>query len=111
MHKKVQAIHIIDKRRLLQASMLFAALAIGLFSIAHADESMGKTNDKLKQRPAIGDTTRTLLQSQVDGSIAGPALPMLGAASSLSYQRYLDSYRYPIPETFSRRLEEAKAPR
>ncbi|MGC1547194.1 MAG: DUF3613 domain-containing protein [Rhodanobacter sp.] len=56
-------------------------------------------DDAVTYNPAqFGDTTRHLLQLQVDGSLAGKRLPMLGSEASASYQRYLKSFEYPIPE-------------
>ncbi len=43
----------------------------------------------------VGTSTRSLLELQRSGQQAGPELPMLGAASALSYQRYLDSHGLP----------------
>lgn len=61
-------------------------------------------------RPApIGTATRNLLRQQVNGNQAGATLPVLGASASLSYQRYLDSFKHPIPERFESRLSEAKS--
>jgi len=54
----------------------------------------------------IGDTTTSILQSQANGSMAGAPLPILGPTATLSWQRYLDSYKHPIPETFTRKLDE-----
>ncbi|MDB5769592.1 MAG: hypothetical protein JWQ61_4406 [Collimonas fungivorans] len=51
-------------------------------------------------RIRIGDVTHTLLQAQADGRVAGPRLPMLGATADVSWQRYLDSFRHPLPEFF-----------
>ncbi len=50
---------------------------------------------------SIGISTRSLLELQRSGKQAGPELPMLGAASVLSYQRYLESHKHPIPVTYS----------
>ena len=49
---------------------------------------------------AIGETTRSLLQMQVDGAQAGKHLPMLGAEASVSYDRYLKSFSHDIPEFY-----------
>ncbi len=49
----------------------------------------------------VGTSTRSLLELQRSGQQAGPELPMLGAASALSYQRYLDSHKHPIPAAFT----------
>lgn len=51
-------------------------------------------------RTAIGDTTRSVLRMQAQGTHAGRALPMLGETASRSYQRYLESFSHPIPEFF-----------
>ncbi|HWV62729.1 MAG TPA: DUF3613 domain-containing protein [Oxalicibacterium sp.] len=59
----------------------------------------------------IGTTTSALLSAQADGSIAGPGLPMLGAAGNLSWHRYLDSFKYKIPESFSSKIDEAATSR
>lgn len=52
----------------------------------------------------IGETTRALLRLQAEGTQAGNALPMLGEAASRSYQRYLDSFKHPVPEYFDAAL-------
>ena len=49
----------------------------------------------------VGISTRSLLELQRSGKQAGPELPVLGAASVLSYQRYLESHKHPIPATYS----------
>lgn len=59
-------------------------------------------------RSQIGDTTRALLRLQAEGSLAGNALPMLGETASHSYQRYLKSFDYPIPEYFEAALPNPK---
>jgi hypothetical protein len=48
----------------------------------------------------IGETTRSLLQMQADGTQAGQPLPMLGAEASVSYDRYLKSFSHEIPEFY-----------
>ena len=57
-------------------------------------------------RIRIGDVTHTLLQAQADGRVAGPRLPMLGATADVSWQRYLDSFRYPLPEFFKKSVSK-----
>ncbi|MPV70406.1 DUF3613 domain-containing protein [Burkholderia sp. BE17] len=47
----------------------------------------------------IGHATNALLAFQRDDHAAGPALPMLGDAASLAYQRYLESFKHKIPES------------
>lgn len=63
----------------------------------------------VQARPAtrqIGDVTSALLAMQVDGSMAGRTLPMLGATSALSWERYKDSFKYKIPEVFDRAIRK-----
>ncbi|MEQ4617218.1 MAG: DUF3613 domain-containing protein [Corticimicrobacter sp.] len=56
--------------------------------------------------PAIGETTRRLLAAQANPDRPGSHLPILGATAQLSWQRYLDSFRQPLPEWFDERLEK-----
>lgn len=56
----------------------------------------------------VGVSTRSLLELQRSGRQAGPELPMLGAASALAYQRYLQANKYPVPEYFSENLNTSK---
>jgi hypothetical protein len=48
----------------------------------------------------VGDTTRGLLQMQVDNDRVGERLPMLGDEASASYRRYLKSFDHDIPEFY-----------
>lgn len=54
---------------------------------------------------AVGDVTRALMAAQADGRRAGGALPILGPVSTASWQRYLDSFRQPIPQWFGEKVE------
>lgn len=93
----------------------FAVLLIGAVPIAHAESdaahaSAASAETQIAKRPAarhVGDTTTSLLAAQADGSIAGPGLPMLGATGNLSWQRYLDSFKYRIPENFTNRINQS----
>jgi hypothetical protein len=42
---------------------------------------------------------------QADGSAAGAPLPMLGATADPSWQRYLNSFKHPIPEFFGNEIQ------
>ncbi|MCZ8390061.1 DUF3613 domain-containing protein [Achromobacter xylosoxidans] len=53
----------------------------------------------------FGDITRGLLAAQADGRRAGAALPVLGAASTAAWNRYIDSFTRPIPEWFAKRVQ------
>ncbi|CAB3956046.1 hypothetical protein LMG7053_04879 [Achromobacter ruhlandii] len=56
-------------------------------------------------REEFGDITRGLLAAQADGRRAGAALPVLGAASTAAWNRYIDSFTRPIPEWFDKRVQ------
>ncbi|SOY58393.1 Conserved hypothetical protein [Cupriavidus taiwanensis] len=56
------------------------------------------------QRPAqreIGADTRALLAIQREGAQAGPMLPMHGEQAALGYERYLNSFRFALPEFYT----------
>ncbi|MBO9356682.1 DUF3613 domain-containing protein [Bordetella petrii] len=53
----------------------------------------------------MGDVTRGLLAAQADGRRAGGALPILGPVSTASWNRYLESFRQPIPQWFAEKVE------
>ncbi|GAC1317576.1 MAG: DUF3613 domain-containing protein [Collimonas sp.] len=55
----------------------------------------------------IGDVTHTLLQAQADGRVAGPRLPMLGVTADASWQRYLDSFKRPLPEFYENKVSKS----
>jgi hypothetical protein len=52
----------------------------------------------------LGAETRGLLSLQAGGEAAGADLPMLGAASTAAYNRYLESFKQPIPQWFNERI-------
>lgn len=49
----------------------------------------------------VGETTRTLLDIQRDGSQAGPMQPLTGDQAALGYARYMRSFTHPLPEFFT----------
>ncbi|MNY38616.1 hypothetical protein D3C86_1732540 [compost metagenome] len=50
----------------------------------------------------VGDATLSLLAWQRSGEIASPtARPIAGAVAGRSYERYLKSFEFPIPERMS----------
>lgn len=52
--------------------------------------------------PPTGTQTRAWMAQQVSGQSAeGEARPMDGEAANAAYQRYLESFKHPIPETLS----------
>ncbi|HWW99747.1 DUF3613 domain-containing protein [Collimonas sp.] len=60
-------------------------------------------------RVRIGDVTHTLLQAQADGRVAGARLPMLGATADVSWQRYLDSFKHPLPEFYENKVTKKQS--
>ncbi|PTN52823.1 DUF3613 domain-containing protein, partial [Achromobacter xylosoxidans] len=48
---------------------------------------------------------RGLLAAQADGRRAGNALPVLGPVSTAAWNRYLESFKHPIPVWFDRNVE------
>ncbi|BAX57455.1 MULTISPECIES: DUF3613 domain-containing protein [Burkholderia cepacia complex] len=75
--------------RSLRAIVTLALL--GTAAVAHAQSPVHRASE-------IGLSTNEWLALQRDNQAAGPDLPMLGAAASLTYQRYLDSFKNKIPE-------------
>ncbi|MBB1599337.1 DUF3613 domain-containing protein [Variovorax sp. UMC13] len=56
----------------------------------------------LTVRMQVGDATHNLLALQREGTQASNTpRPLAGDVASLSYQRYLDSFKLPIPEKFN----------
>lgn len=53
----------------------------------------------------IGDTTLNALEQQRKGVGAVETRPMLKDVANRSYERYLQSFTYPIPEAFNREEE------
>ncbi len=97
-----------------KAANLFVLCALTLAAMAaHAQHDSLQTDSAgtQEQPPTlrIGQATTNALNMQVQGSHAGATLPMLGPAANLSWQRYLDSYKHPIPETFTRTLDDVGA--
>ncbi|WP_293781050.1 DUF3613 domain-containing protein [uncultured Oxalicibacterium sp.] len=106
----------IQRRHLMTSTCYVLLLFLVVFTALHATSYAQPLQNNLTQiteddAPAkrrVGETTTSLLHTQVAGSMAGPALPMLGPTANLSWQRYLESYKHPIPENFTRRLEEVR---
>ncbi|OZI17818.1 DUF3613 domain-containing protein [Bordetella genomosp. 7] len=83
-----------------------AAASTAAASTAAASTAAASTAPASAQRDeAVGDVTRALMAAQADGRRAGGALPILGPVSSASWQRYLDSFRQPIPQWFGEKVE------
>lgn len=84
-----------------------ASAAAGMAATAPVQAAETMASAEPEARIRIGDVTRTLLQAQVDGRVAGPRLPMLGVTADLSWQRYLDSFKYPLPVFFENKVSKS----
>jgi len=58
-----------------------------------------------ERHDGFGDVTRGLLAAQADGRRAGGALPILGPVSTAAWNRYLESFRQPIPQWFTEKVK------
>ncbi|NUO85840.1 MAG: DUF3613 domain-containing protein [Cupriavidus sp.] len=63
-------------------------------------EAAGMPTARPAQRE-IGADTRTILAIQREGTQAGPLLPMHGEQAALGYERYLNSFRFALPEFYT----------
>lgn len=86
------------------AAWLAAGVALGGTHIVRAQSGAhaGAPRDEL------GRDTRAALALQVDGTAAGPVLPMPGEEASAAYKRYLDSFAHPIPEFFEKKVKSGQ---
>lgn len=56
-------------------------------------------------RIEVGPDTRSLLSMQADPDREGKVLPVHGAAANLAWERYLGSFKHPIPEYMKERVK------
>ncbi|MCC9161871.1 MAG: DUF3613 domain-containing protein [Alcaligenes faecalis] len=56
-------------------------------------------------RIEVGPDTRSLLSMQADPDREGKVLPVHGAAANLVWERYLNSFKHPIPEYMKERIK------
>ena len=89
---------------------LCAALCLLLAPAAQAQpgtpsaEASAGTIGTPAERPAmreIGADTRAILAVQREGTQAGPLLPMHGEQAALGYERYMNSFRFALPEFYT----------
>ncbi len=74
-------------------------------STATSASTPGAESSAPARQEAFGDVTRGLLAAQADGRRAGNALPILGPVSTAAWNRYLESFKQPIPVWFDRNVE------
>jgi len=96
-------------------STSFTVVVLALMAgVGHAQTSVVENEAEaqvVQNKPAtreIGDVTSSLLRTQSDGSMAGASLPMLGATTSISWERYKDSFTYRIPEYFGKTVKKSE---
>jgi len=70
-------------------------ILLTLGSAVGAGAQAGTVND-------VGPTVRNALEIQRSGDQSAPARPMLKDVADRTYERYLESFTYPIPEQFER---------
>lgn len=66
------------------------------------EEEMADAEEVFYEPLQVGDATQGLLAWQRSGEIASPTpRPIAGAVANRSYERYLKSFEFPIPERMS----------
>ncbi|NYI01325.1 DUF3613 domain-containing protein [Cupriavidus plantarum] len=90
-------------RRILLLGAVLCVSAVP--ALAQQQTTDGPTMSTVPPLPSVPvierNDTRALLQIQRSGAQAGPGLPMTGEQAALGYERYLESFRYAIPESFT----------
>ncbi|WP_066742694.1 DUF3613 domain-containing protein [Cupriavidus sp. D384] len=81
-------------------ALLAASFALAAAAPAVAQQQPAP-NDVRPNDVAVGDTTRSLLDIQRNGSQAAPMQPLTGDQATLGYARYMRSFTHPLPEFFS----------
>jgi hypothetical protein len=70
--------------------------------VQNGPEEMNTEGEVVYERPQVGDATQGLLAWQRSGEIASPTQrPIAGDVASRSYERYMKSFEFPIPERMS----------
>ncbi|GGX08930.1 hypothetical protein GCM10007242_13580 [Pigmentiphaga litoralis] len=77
-----------------------AAAARPAAAVATAAPAAPAPQPAITGKPNVGDVSRSALAMQAEGRYAGPALPTLGATTRASWDRYVQSFRQPIPEFY-----------
>ncbi|MGO4156517.1 DUF3613 domain-containing protein [Cupriavidus sp. YAF13] len=81
-------------------ALAFAVLGLGAFP-AEAQTDAPATPSARPARQEIGPHTRGILEIQRSGAQAGEQQVLHGEQAALSYQRYLATFTYPIPEFYT----------
>ena len=95
----IDTIHLILKTTIVAAGFF----AVGVCATAIAETGPGPAVVASPSVP-VGEATRSWLELQRSNAQAAPALPVLGAEAGLAYQRYLESFKKKIPNSFDSAL-------
>ena len=69
---------------------------------------MAEAEEPTYERLQVGDATQGLLAWQRGGEIASPTpRPIAGNVANRSYERYLKSFEFPIPERMTSSVKSA----
>jgi len=88
------------------AAQVATALALILNSLYAQPEANAQSSGQAGASE-IGRSTAAWLALQRSNAAAAPALPMPGAQATLAYERYMNSFRTKIPESFGSTLSGA----
>ncbi len=85
-----------------RSGLALAIAALGLGTIpAKAQADTPATPSVRPARQEIGTHTRNILEIQRSGTQAGELQVLHGEQAALSYQRYMATFTYPIPEFYT----------
>lgn len=90
-----------------QPAVVSASSAPRTTTAASAQAPKASSSAEREARIRVGDVTHSLLQAQADGRVAGPRLPMLGVTADVSWQRYLDSFKHPLPDFYENKVSKS----
>lgn len=85
---------------------LSTALVVPAFAQDVATPAQAAQPAADRDRP-LGAATRDWLALQRSGRAAGTAHPVPGEIATLTWRRYVDSFRQPIPESFNSAVRDA----
>lgn len=91
---------------------LTAVIAAALFaSAANAQQQdpQAAQSDQAPMASEIGHSAHAWLELQSSNAQAAPALPTLGAEAGYAYDRYLNSFKTPIPASFGSSVQSGSS--